>query len=115
MAAAGTPHRLETDDSTLGVRVMVVLAILAPPFGRYRCRPRVGARSWRLPGRSRYDRREGATAPPIRQGYVYNRVMFNVLISRLGEAIVGELTLDQAFERMTQDITKQIAEKERGG
>ena len=49
------------------------------------------------------------------QGYVYNRVMFNALISRLGEAIVGELTLDQAFERMTQDITRQIAEKERGG
>lgn len=49
------------------------------------------------------------------QGYVYNRVMFNALISRLGEAIVGELTLDQAYDRMTQDVEQQIAEKKRGG
>ncbi|MAZ17431.1 ABC transporter substrate-binding protein [Oricola sp.] len=49
------------------------------------------------------------------QGYVNNRVMFNALISRLGEAIVGELTLDQAFDRMTQDVEQQIAEKKRGG
>lgn len=49
------------------------------------------------------------------QGYVYNRVMFNALISRLGEAIVGEMTLDQAFERMTQDVEKEIAEKRRDG
>lgn len=49
------------------------------------------------------------------QGYVYNRVLFNALISRLGEAIVGELTLDQAFDRMTQDVDQQIAEKKRGG
>ncbi|MCP4315460.1 MAG: carbohydrate ABC transporter substrate-binding protein [Hyphomicrobiales bacterium] len=48
------------------------------------------------------------------QGYVYNRVMFNALISRLGEAIVGELTLDEAYDRMTQDIEQQIAEKKRG-
>lgn len=47
------------------------------------------------------------------QGYVNNRVMFNALISRLGEAIVGELTLDEAFERMTQDVEQQIAEKTR--
>ncbi|WP_425418910.1 ABC transporter substrate-binding protein [Oricola indica] len=49
------------------------------------------------------------------QGYPYNYVMFGALISRLGEAIVGELTLDQAFERMTQDVEQQIAEKKRGG
>lgn len=48
------------------------------------------------------------------QGYVHNRVMFNALVSRLGEAIVGELTLDEAYERMTSDIEKQIAEKMRG-
>ena len=47
------------------------------------------------------------------QGYVHNRVMFNALISRLGEAIVGELTLDQAYDRMTQDVAQQIAEKKR--
>ncbi|MCR9086654.1 MAG: extracellular solute-binding protein [Rhodobacteraceae bacterium] len=47
------------------------------------------------------------------QGYVNNRIMFNALISRLGEAIVGEMTLDQAFDRMSDDVAKQIAEKER--
>ncbi|WP_171181437.1 ABC transporter substrate-binding protein [Ruegeria sp. HKCCD8929] len=47
------------------------------------------------------------------QGYTNNRVMFNALISRLNEAIVGELTLDEAYERMTDDVTKELAEKER--
>ena len=47
------------------------------------------------------------------QGYVYNRVMFNALISRLGEAIVGEITLDEAYERMEADVAKEIAEKKR--
>lgn len=47
------------------------------------------------------------------QGYIHNRVMFNALISRLGEAIVGELTLEQAYARMTQDVAQQIAEKKR--
>ncbi|MEM1413315.1 MAG: heparinase II/III family protein [Myxococcota bacterium] len=47
------------------------------------------------------------------QGYANNRVMFNALISRLNEAIVGELTLDQAYERMVDDVAKQIAEQER--
>lgn len=47
------------------------------------------------------------------QGYKNNRIMFNALISRLNEAIVGELTLDQAYERMTDDVAKQLAEKER--
>ncbi|MEM6460938.1 MAG: ABC transporter substrate-binding protein [Pseudomonadota bacterium] len=49
------------------------------------------------------------------QGYVNNRVMFNALISRLGEAIVGELTLEEAYDRMSQDIEQQIAEKQRDG
>ena len=47
------------------------------------------------------------------QGYPNNRVMFNALISRLGEAIVGELTLDQAYDRMTQDVEQQLAEQAR--
>ena len=47
------------------------------------------------------------------QGYSNNRVMFNALISRLGEAIVGELTLEQAFDRMTQDVEQQLAEQAR--
>jgi alpha-1,4-digalacturonate transport system substrate-binding protein len=47
------------------------------------------------------------------QGYPNNRVMFNALISRLAEAIVGELTLDEAFDRMTQDVEQQLAEQAR--
>ena len=47
------------------------------------------------------------------QGYPNNRIMFNALISRLGEAIVGELSLNQAFDRMTQDVEQQLAEKAR--
>ena len=44
------------------------------------------------------------------QGYKNNRVLFNALISRLNEAIVGELTLDQAYERMESDVAKQLEE-----
>jgi alpha-1,4-digalacturonate transport system substrate-binding protein len=36
--------------------------------------------------------------------------LFNALISRLNEAIVGELTLDQAYERMESDVAKQLEE-----
>ncbi|MEM9010947.1 MAG: ABC transporter substrate-binding protein [Pseudomonadota bacterium] len=49
------------------------------------------------------------------QGYQYNRVMFNALISRLGQAIVGEMTLDEAYERMEADVEQQIAEQQRDG
>ena len=37
----------------------------------------------------------------------------NALISRLNEAIVGELSLDEAYARMSDDITKALAEKSR--
>jgi alpha-1,4-digalacturonate transport system substrate-binding protein len=47
------------------------------------------------------------------QGYPSNRVMFNALISRLNEAIVGELTLDDAFARMEEDVANQLAESGR--
>ena len=47
------------------------------------------------------------------QGYPFNRVMFNAIISRLGQAIVGEMTLDEAYQRIEQDIEQQIAERTR--
>lgn len=47
------------------------------------------------------------------QGYPYNRVIFNAVISRLGQAVVGELTLDDAYARITQDIEAQMAEQQR--
>lgn len=47
------------------------------------------------------------------QGYPSNRVMFNALISRLNEAIVGEMTLEEAYVRMAEDVSNQIAESKR--
>lgn len=47
------------------------------------------------------------------QGYPSNRVMFNALISRLNEAIVGELTLEEAYARMEEDVANQLAESGR--
>jgi alpha-1,4-digalacturonate transport system substrate-binding protein len=46
------------------------------------------------------------------QGYQYNRVVFDTVRDRLTQVFVGELTLDQAIERMQQDIDDQIAEAE---
>lgn len=59
-----------------------------------------------------------ATLSPVSfdlQGYVHNRVMFSAIISRIGQAIVGEMTLDEAYGRIEQDIEQQIAERKRGG
>ncbi len=38
------------------------------------------------------------------QGYLRNRIMFNALIVRLNQAIAGEMSLDDAFARMTSDL-----------
>ena len=39
--------------------------------------------------------------------------MFNVVISRLGQAISGEMSLDEAYKRIDADIKQQIAERKR--
>ena len=44
------------------------------------------------------------------QGYRFNRVIFDNLRDRLTQVFVGELTLDQALERMQADIDEQIRE-----
>lgn len=44
------------------------------------------------------------------QGYPYNRVVFDGIRDRLTQVFVGELTLDQAIERMQTDIDEQIEE-----
>ena len=38
------------------------------------------------------------------QGYRLNRVLFTPLTVRLNQAISGEMSLDDAFTRMTQDM-----------
>ena len=47
------------------------------------------------------------------QGYVNNRVIFNAVISRLGQAISGETTLDEAYKRIESDVAQQIAERKK--
>jgi len=44
------------------------------------------------------------------QGYTFNRVVFDAIRDRLTQVMVGELSLDQAIERMQSDIDEQIAE-----
>lgn len=44
------------------------------------------------------------------QGYPFNRVVFDAVRDRLTQVMVGELSLDQAIERMQSDIDEQIAE-----
>lgn len=47
------------------------------------------------------------------QGYPYNRVLFNAIISRLGQVVVGEMNLDEAYQRIDSDIQTQLAEQMR--
>jgi alpha-1,4-digalacturonate transport system substrate-binding protein len=45
------------------------------------------------------------------QGYVNSRIIFNAVISRLGQAVSGETTLDEAYKRISADVAQQIAER----
>ena len=44
------------------------------------------------------------------QGYTYNRAIMNATTERLTQALVGELTLDEAVQRIQDDIDAAIAE-----
>lgn len=44
------------------------------------------------------------------QAYRYNSLMFNALRDRLTQVLVGEITLDEAFVRMQEDVDKGLAE-----
>lgn len=43
------------------------------------------------------------------QGYRYNRVLFDATADRISQAIAGQITLDQAFERIASDIASRLA------
>lgn len=43
------------------------------------------------------------------QGYRYNRVLFDATADRLSQAIAGQITLDQAYDRITSDIAAKLA------
>lgn len=45
------------------------------------------------------------------QGYAYSRIVFNAAISRLGQAIAGEGTLEDAYKRIEADVAQQVAER----
>jgi alpha-1,4-digalacturonate transport system substrate-binding protein len=42
------------------------------------------------------------------QGYKYNRAIFNPTAQRLGQAIAGEMSLDDALKRLVADIDEQV-------
>ena len=44
------------------------------------------------------------------QGYANNRAIYTSIPARITQAIVGELTLDEALERLDQDIADALAE-----
>ncbi len=44
------------------------------------------------------------------QGYRNNRAMFNITVQRVTQAIVGELTIDEAMDRMREDLEAMLAE-----
>ena len=42
------------------------------------------------------------------QGYKLNRAIFNPTVARLGQAIAGEMSLDDALKRISADIDEQV-------
>jgi alpha-1,4-digalacturonate transport system substrate-binding protein len=47
------------------------------------------------------------------QGYTYNRIIFNAVISRVGQVVAGESKVDEAYKRIESDIAQQIAERKK--
>lgn len=45
------------------------------------------------------------------QGNPYSRIVFNAAISRLGQAIAGEISLEDAYKRIESDVAQQVAER----
>src|SRR4051794_11788506 len=45
--------------------------------------------------------------------YPYNQLLFNAAISRLGQSISGEISLDEAYKRIDSDAKQQIAERKK--
>ncbi|MEM5501186.1 ABC transporter substrate-binding protein [Ahrensia kielensis] len=44
------------------------------------------------------------------QGYKNNRAMFNISVERITQAIVGELTVEEAMDRAKEDLKQALAE-----
>jgi hypothetical protein len=44
------------------------------------------------------------------QGYRLNRAIFNAIAQRVTQAIVGEMTIDEALTRITADVDEAVAQ-----
>lgn len=44
------------------------------------------------------------------QGFKHNRAMFNITLQRVSQAIVGELTVEEAMQRAKDDLTEVMAQ-----
>ncbi len=75
--------------------------------------PRAPRRQGRAEGLHGERRPASPRSPTGLQGYGNNRIIFNAVISRLGQAISGETTLDEAYKRIDADIAQQIAERKK--
>jgi alpha-1,4-digalacturonate transport system substrate-binding protein len=47
------------------------------------------------------------------QGYAGNRAMFGITVERVSQAIVGELTVEEAVARMADDLAAAMSESKR--
>ena len=43
------------------------------------------------------------------QGYKHNRAMFNITLQRVTQAIIGELSIEQAMQRAKADLAEVLA------
>ena len=62
-----------------------------------------------------YGKEVGKVSPVAYQlqGFTHNRIIFNAVISRIGQVIAGEGTLEDAYKRIESDIAQQIAERKK--
>jgi alpha-1,4-digalacturonate transport system substrate-binding protein len=44
------------------------------------------------------------------QGYRLNRAIFNAIAQRVTQAIVGEMTVDEALTRISADVDEAVAQ-----
>jgi len=62
-----------------------------------------------------FSKEVGKIAPAAYQlqGYTFNRIIFNAVISRVGQVVAGESKVDEAYKRIESDVTQQIAERKK--
>ena len=53
-----------------------------------------------------------STAPEAyqMQGWTWNNAVWGIWVSRLGQAMAGELSTDDAFKRIDEDVAQKVSE-----